>query len=60
MLNKFKRINLKVILVVLILGVLCISGIIYFSGVFTGSKQVADQDTDSKVSTVVSNSCNRA
>jgi len=56
MLNKFKRINLKVILVGLISGVLCLSGVLYLSGVFTGSNQAADKDTNSKVSTVVSSS----
>jgi hypothetical protein len=66
MLNKLKRINLKVILVVLILGVLCLLGALYLSGAFTGSSQATNkntgstdtgnQDTDSTASTVVSSS----
>ncbi len=51
MLNKFKRINLKVILVGLISGVLCLSG------VFSGNIQAMNKDdSNSNTSTVVSSS----
>ena len=56
MLNKFKRLNLMGILVGLILVVLCLLGVLYLSGVFTGSNQAANKDTIRTVSTVVSSS----
>ncbi len=62
MLNKFKGVNLKVLLVgLIILGVLCLLGALYLSGVFTGSSQATNKDTgseetNSEVSTVVSSS----
>jgi subtilisin family serine protease len=56
MLNRFKRLNLKGILVGLILVILCLLGALYFSGVFTGKKQAANKETNSTVSSVENSS----